>query len=1054
MAGNQLLPKLSEVQGKDDFLNELLADTGMAPAVAQPAPLVSPTLIPPLASPPAIVPAPALTLGAPLTSPRPAAVPTQRTLQNVVQRPQTPMVGGNTPSPRAAGKLPTAMGVQQPVSPRAAGKLATAMGVNYTPIQQSAVKLPPTTPLTAVVGGGTTPLFAPINPAPVSPIIPGLNSPALARSSPNLAILGGASPIIPGSLNSPAMARPSQLNVAKRNELHDLLAEYNAENEDGPTPTMSESVLYDEDDDEDENIFPEDDTSVSSLLIPVKKRKGKKTVEVDVGESAVVTPKKGRRKSKVKVDPAKVDVVSVKSPKGKSPKAKVITPEPKRGRKKAVVEVEKDEVVVVSPKKGRRKSVDVKVKDAEVSIIKTPSPSAKKAPSPKRRKKVPVEEEEEDVLAALVPKGRKKAPAKPRKHTAKTDDEESEEEEEEAPKRAQSAKPRRKKKAEKAERDSQEYMEVSQTLIAHAPKGKGKWKALIPLTYNERKAEKKIELYGRAPNAAGYNPKNNKDGSESDDNPAVNQYMHYRELGAILGHTKFAFSASETGAGKTYITGRIYATMRNSKRQEKPYDPPITKMLVIGPASSIIAWNDLSANYNVPNIEFISYNSLSSIEGSDPKHPYLIRVDEPNEDGTKTKTHFEITQQFENAMNEGLLLVFDEAHRAKSNGAQSKACRALSGAVIEGGGYSRVLFLTATPFDKKKQAAMFFKAFGIFTSTKLYVTYEGQKMWKNNGIGQIAKKCATLDRDETENIIRAYKLNTNKPRLTGNTSEDIVYSFYKNIITKHLVRSIRKPKLPPALEPMFRNLFLHLTKQEETEYLRATAKLAIESANNNRGIPATILVAIERSKVEALSRLIRWYIDTYRKVKLIVYQNYVNDSKKHQGNLKFLIEQFQDVKHVVYTGSLDSEKREQAVYDFNNDDDTLIFFGSTSSGKESLNLHELRDPNRSRVMLISPSFHFTDSIQAAGRVNRRGMVSKPYIFFTYGCVNGQPHGMELKYLDTNARKTAVMKGAIQEEVAKDAVFPGDYDSLLDNGNANAKTFNDRFAYSPWKVTSS
>lgn len=493
----------------------------------------------------------------------------------------------------------------------------------------------------------------------------------------------------------------------------------------------------------------------------------------------------------------------------------------------------------------------------------------------------------------------------------------------------------------------------------------------------------------------------------------IYQYGHHIELIKILQYKRFAFTASKTGSGKTYVIGRIFMKMQDIVQQGG-----FKHMLVIGPVSAEGAWDAICTEFGITNVSFISYAGLAARTNVKLKHPFLVREDFKDDAGNK-KVSFKITETFATMVSEGLMLVIDECHRVKNkDSGNSKAVKVMTSYISRTGARSRFVFLSATPFDKPEHAKTIFGLIGV-SSKKLYgKAFTGDWEWKKLGLGQIVDYCRELNSEMTNIIVSNNEfMLDNEP--TAKAVTQMCYDLYTEVFVPAVVRSMVKPPLPIELEPEYRNLFMNMTPEEHVIYMKAVNEYSNYVNEKRSGIiGGDVHKAVELSKLPSTIRTIQHFHRLYPNAKIIVYQN-------HKESIVRLQQEFAQYNPLIYSGDAKLTKkkdRKSIVAKFNEPNlNHWLFFASTKAGGESISLHD-RDGRFPRIMLLSPSFFFIESVQAAGRTDRIDLASKTFIYFLYG----GSEGLELKYINTTVAKSKNTKGTLQKEAQEKTVYPGDY----------------------------
>jgi hypothetical protein len=216
-----------------------------------------------------------------------------------------------------------------------------------------------------------------------------------------------------------------------------------------------------------------------------------------------------------------------------------------------------------------------------------------------------------------------------------------------------------------------------------------------------------------------------------------NQVPHVEKLEDILSAHYCAFDMSMMGSGKTYTSSYL------------SIDLEFEHVVVICPASVEAKWKDMK-NYGVRIHSVISYDSLRSRKGSQPKHGLLNRTDLEEGSGVV----FTPTELLNKLVKEGCLIVFDEAQKMKNKSDQFYACKAISTAILKIGGQSRFLLLSGTPIDKEVQAIHIMQMMGFIRQAKLYVYNKEERFLKLYGAQDLIDYCNTVDKEGTKEFLR------------------------------------------------------------------------------------------------------------------------------------------------------------------------------------------------------------------------------------------------------------------------------------------------------------
>jgi hypothetical protein len=241
--------------------------------------------------------------------------------------------------------------------------------------------------------------------------------------------------------------------------------------------------------------------------------------------------------------------------------------------------------------------------------------------------------------------------------------------------------------------------------------------------------------------------------------PEQHQIQHINNILTALTHNLFSIDYSKMGSGKTYTSGYIlqYYGFKHC--------------IVVCPSSGV--WEDIKQEHKLPIDYILSYDSLRSKKGCQPKHGLLSRVD------TKDGAFFYPTQLLKNIVAESCLIILDESHLTKNDSDQFKAARVLCRTVTipEGDCISRVLFLSATPFDKQEQPTRLLQCAGVISQDKLYFYDKPSFQYELTGIKELIKYCKIKNPEKTLEIVETIEGSLNKENIPV-----LAYKLYISII--------------------------------------------------------------------------------------------------------------------------------------------------------------------------------------------------------------------------------------------------------------------------------
>jgi superfamily II DNA or RNA helicase len=428
-------------------------------------------------------------------------------------------------------------------------------------------------------------------------------------------------------------------------------------------------------------------------------------------------------------------------------------------------------------------------------------------------------------------------------------------------------------------------------------------------------------------------------------------------------------------------------------------------LLVICPVGVIDTWQSEARKYEVHLIDAISYQSLRSTEGHQPNHPYLIRYDEYSVSG-RHSLEFDVTKEYSDLLNTGILVIFDEFQNIKNTTAQFKAAKTMIRAIITGGGKSRYGLLSGTPLEKEEQATNLVKILGYHYNNK-------------TGLNEFIYACNFIDQVATQEVLS---------RVPRGNKAGLVYELYRVILKPRLSGGIAPPQNITG-EFDAKNGFYNIIPENQIALQQTFKRIREETGliNENEEEPVRMnlstiqrlvkaLVPIEQAKLYDMARVGRDILNSDDHNKVIISVNYTKKS------IPYLLELLQDFNPLTLTGQTKPKDRKPIQDLFNNDPDYRLLLMNTKVGGVGINLHDTTGLYP-RFMLISPSYNLSDIAQAATRIYRDGLQSKATIRIFYGKVTGP---LEVRMRESLATKTGTLGGIIEYDPT--ILLPGDYES--------------------------
>ena len=464
---------------------------------------------------------------------------------------------------------------------------------------------------------------------------------------------------------------------------------------------------------------------------------------------------------------------------------------------------------------------------------------------------------------------------------------------------------------------------------------------------------------------------------------------------------------SKMGSGKTFVT--LWLALQFGFR-----------LLIVGLPTLEEMWRSAAARCGVEVIDFISYQSLRSMKGHQPKHGYLHRED--SNVGGKNYVSFQPTQGYLDLVSQGILLVCDEIDKIKNKTAQNKALCAMTSPIVTEGGVSRFAFLSGIPFDKESHAVQLLRAMGYIRSERLY-SYNRYTGVNLDGIQELVMACHQLDPDTTGRILAEL------PPTERENLKTLIYTLYSEVVLANVGGSMPPPDLdvlfdakngfyrihPQRLADLRRGvLALMLALKVDVDHIEPTAIVL-----DNMGEITTALMTIERAKADDMGRVAAQILRETTTAKVIISLNYKENIRSLAAVLEAL-----GYRTLILSGDVPVKRRHFIIQSFNNDLTQRVLLMTTAVGGHGINLHDTVG-NAPRYLLISPSYTLLNIAQATYRIYRDGSTSDAVIRMFYG---QGPGAQELNIIDAIARKTATAKGTVVGPAKNNLLLPGDYEA--------------------------
>jgi hypothetical protein len=479
-----------------------------------------------------------------------------------------------------------------------------------------------------------------------------------------------------------------------------------------------------------------------------------------------------------------------------------------------------------------------------------------------------------------------------------------------------------------------------------------------------------------------------------------NQKQHVEQLSKIMDKTRYAISASPTGTGKTFITLWLYLNYLAEGQNFR-------RIIVVGQQSSLIVFALAASSYNIQNMEFITYSSLScrgnaaQIKGSYKnsyltcEYGYTTTINKIT-GKRKAKPGFGITDYYKDVCREGVLLVFDEFHRLKNESAQSFACQALANYPILNADcyYSRVIFLSATPIQNSNHALRYMNIFGTMKG-KYYISKDpkGTIHYGNYDrtlatIQNVIPEDTTVEK-EAPLFLKIKNLNQ---YFNDEKANEMALYLYQRIWAKYITESMIRE--PTGYKHVVRDRIVNISKNGTGIYTLGMMlfmdgrKIMMQALGKKGSEKHTLLIRaysllargvqmMEMGKLESFVHLARKYLDDDPNCRVLIFL------WLRQQGVERIKDYFEPGSYYLLRGGLTDDEKMWIVRDFQRPNGRRLLISTIQTGSESLSFHDING-GQPRYSLISPSYDYVRIAQAAGRTNRVGVKSDSYVDYVYG----------------------------------------------------------------------
>jgi superfamily II DNA or RNA helicase len=507
------------------------------------------------------------------------------------------------------------------------------------------------------------------------------------------------------------------------------------------------------------------------------------------------------------------------------------------------------------------------------------------------------------------------------------------------------------------------------------------------------------------------------------------QEQHYAACKVRLERYGVYLDQSVMGAGKTYIALRLAQVL----------DVPL---FVVAPKTALAMWERVAAEYGVPLVATVSYQTLTGRQAYVLSHPWLRRLrptaDEPTQD-------YFATPEFLEAVRPGVLMVVDEAHNIKNTGYKAKAVTALmDGLRLLRAQGARVYasLVSASPLDKEEMAVQYMRALGVYPRGALR-----DPQGNDAGYQSFLAHCRRFNPEATE----AHAVAPDAP--IGELRASL-FPLFLHTVVPALASSMPDLNLPCSMENHYYDVEsprLAVLLKRSQEVIKAVTGYNIGDIRLDfAGLSAFTQALVEHEWAlsgVAVREALAW-LRGRPGGKVVVFVNY-------NQTMEGLARQMKDLgmAPLCFTSDLTAAERDSMVKRFQTDATCRVFLTNVVTGGVSISLHDTVG-NAPRLALLMPTYRILELYQATGRVVRQGMLSHADVRMLYS----KQYPL-LPVFDALARKSTVLKRINQgANTTTTRKYPGEFPTvqsplyaLIDAGGERSKAWHVRQKSAPFQL---
>lgn len=490
---------------------------------------------------------------------------------------------------------------------------------------------------------------------------------------------------------------------------------------------------------------------------------------------------------------------------------------------------------------------------------------------------------------------------------------------------------------------------------------------------------------------------------------------------------------AQTGAGKTYMGAEA------ARRWGAEY------VIVVGPKASLTKWGEvLSEIFPVTNIFTVTpqvWILCGTAEAPSANQPYTYKYERDGKGYDFYPSHAWV----ELCSNHRVVFILDEFHMYQKASQRTFAVSACSRFILLHENESRVLCLSHTPSDDTAYIPIHMYLLGMVCQeghsenpAKAMVEYDhGVMQYNITGLEEVMSYVESMGYKIPEERDEANLLKYARGRGVHTKANTIAGELFLKYIRDKLAFSCNPSFLEiPEVQPVYENIFCKVS-EKTAQKIRS-----ILSGGSAPGEEKPITFEHEHASEDSKSSLAALMAKQkeMERIKEMMYVAQVDEFFEDNPTGKaVLMVQFLDSLDTIFEslkarrynpvrieGCMRQNARDTSIAAFQAHNlDCRVFIGTLATGGVSIDLHDTSPGGKyPRLMLIPPALRVKDMVQAAGRVFRDGITSKPIIRIIYTADGTREASLENNFYNKVWKKTNTIKR--YHATDQKAILPCDY----------------------------